>query len=108
MAFVPICRLPHGPARWRSRASPCARARSQLEFKSGTRHARRAIIEAGDAHGGVWCAELVPQFNFYMSGLGYMHPEWGHGMYKGESALGYDRYDLSAADENVRQFLHVQ
>ena len=35
-----------------------------------------------------------PQFNFYMSGIGYGHPEWGHGMYKGENALGYDTYEL--------------
>lgn len=81
---------------------------SQLEFKSGTRHARRAIIEALGPDGGGWRAELLPQFNFYMSGLGYMHPEWGHGVYKGENALGYDSYDLSAVDETAPQFLHVQ
>jgi hypothetical protein len=82
--------------------------RSHVEFKPGTRHARRAIIEAGDASGGTWRAELVPQFNFYMSGLGYMHPEWGHGIYKGDNALTYDKYDLSALDENAPLFLHVQ
>lgn len=43
-----------------------------------------------------------------MSGIGYMHPEWGHGLYKGQSALGYDTYDLATLDETQPLFLHVQ
>ena len=30
-----------------------------------------------------------------MCGLGYMHPEWGHGHDKGELALYFDDYDLN-------------
>ena len=30
-----------------------------------------------------------------MCGLGYMHPEWGHGMYQGDNQSMYDSYDLS-------------
>jgi len=85
-----------------------ASCRSQIEYRAGTRHAKRAVIEAADASGGMWRAELVPRFQFYMSGIGYMHPEWGHGMYKGENALGYDTYDLAAVNENDPRFLHVQ
>lgn len=81
---------------------------AQLDFKSGTRHAKRAVIETTDPKGGAWRAELTPRFNFYMSGIGYMHPEWGHGHYKGENALGYDTYDLGAVNENDPRFLHVQ
>ena len=51
---------------------------------------------------------MTPRFNFYMSGIGYTHPEWGHGQYKGENALGYDSYDLAAVEENSPMFLHVQ
>ncbi len=81
---------------------------SHIDFKSGTRHAKRAAIEATDPEGGRWRAELVPQFNFSMSGIGYGHPEWGHGMYKGEKALGYDRYALADVNEMDPRFLHVQ
>lgn len=81
---------------------------AELTFKSGTRHARHAVIEARDPAGAVWRAELSPRFNFYMSGIGYMHPEWGHGHYKGELAIGYDVYDLAAVNENESRFLHVQ
>ena len=70
--------------------------RSELAFKSGTRHAKvrddRRRRRAGQANG---APTLTPRFNFYMSGIGYMHPEWGHGQYKGETALGYDTFDLA-------------
>jgi hypothetical protein len=85
-----------------------ARCRSEIAYKSGTRHAKSAVIEVADADGNEWRAELEPRFNFYMSGIGYTHPEWGHGQYKGENALGYDTYDLASVNENVPLYLHVQ
>jgi hypothetical protein len=85
-----------------------ARCSSHVEYKSGTRHARRAVIEATDPDGGEWRAELVPLFNFSMSGIGYGHPEWGHGLYKGENALGYDSYVLADVNPMDPRFLHIQ
>ena len=85
-----------------------ARCGSEIVYKSGTRHAKSAIIETIAPDGGAWRAELTPRFNFYMSGIGYMHPEWGHGHYKGENALGYDTYDLASVNENDPRFWHVQ
>ncbi len=81
---------------------------SKLDFKSGTRHAEAATIRTVDPDGGEWEVTLTPKWNFYMSGIGYMHPEWGHGRYVGESALGYDAYDLATLNENELRFLHVQ
>jgi hypothetical protein len=81
---------------------------SRLEFKSGTRHAKRALIETTDPDGGAWRAVLATRYNFYMSGVGYGHPEWGHGQYKGENALGYDTLDLASVNENDPRYLHVQ
>jgi hypothetical protein len=66
------------------------------------------VIETRDPKGGAWRVELSPRFNFYMSGIGYGHPEWGHGQYKGELAIGYDTYDLATVNENDPRFLHVQ
>lgn len=44
-----------------------------------------------------------------MSGLGYTHPEWGHGMDHGESlAVAYDTIDTGSADPNDRLHLHIQ
>src|SRR5579871_3381919 len=81
---------------------------SKIEYKSGTRDAKRAVISVRDAKGEAWEAELLPHYNFYMSGIGYGHPEWGHGQYKGENALGYDSYETAGVNENDPRFLHVQ
>ena len=42
-----------------------------------------------------------------MCGLGYMHPEWGHGHFKGENQSTYDSYDLNE-DPHDPPFLHIQ
>lgn len=85
-----------------------ASCKSTIAFKSGTRHAKGALIETVDPDGGAWRVELTPLYNFYMSGIGYTHPEWGHGQYKGETALGYDEYETAGVNENDPRFLHVQ
>lgn len=85
-----------------------AACRSTIDYKKGTRHARRAVIEARDAKGGEWRAELTQKFNFYMSGIGYGHPEWGHGRYRGELSVGYDSFKTAEVDENLPHFQHIQ
>ena len=43
-----------------------------------------------------------------MSGIGYGHPQWGHGKNRGELSVGYDTERLAAVDRNDPQHLHVQ
>ena len=81
---------------------------SQLAFKPGTRHARDATIRFSDADGGDYQIEVKPQWNFYMSGLGYTNPEWGHGHYRGVLAIGYDAFETSKVNESEMHFVHVQ
>jgi hypothetical protein len=52
--------------------------------------------------------ELEPLYEFQMLGLGYLHPEWSHGVWKGESAVGATRLALPVADPLAVQHLHVQ
>ena len=61
-----------------------------------------------DDAGKAYRLELEPQWNFYMSGLGYTHPEWGHGRYRGELAVGYDAIETAKVNESEFHFLHVQ
>lgn len=82
--------------------------RAEIDFRSGTRHARRATLHFEDLDGGETTIELEPRYHFYMSGAGYLHPEWGHGMYRGELDVDYDRYVLDAVPENEQLYLHVQ
>jgi hypothetical protein len=81
---------------------------STLQFKSGTRHAKSAVIETVDPQNRKWRVTLTPKFNFYMSGIGYMNPDWGHGHYKGENAVGYDEYATAGVNEIDPRFWHVQ
>jgi hypothetical protein len=78
-----------------------------IDWKPGTRHARRAVVSLRTADGP---AEVIfePDYEFYMLGLGYGHPRWGHGLAHGELAV--EREDLTLADVDVRlpQHLHVQ
>ncbi|MDQ2860582.1 MAG: hypothetical protein M3T55_07640 [Pseudomonadota bacterium] len=79
----------------------------QIDWKSGSRHARRAVVTVKDANGS---REIVyePAYAFFMLGLGYGHPRWGHGLAHGPLAV--EREDVALADVDVRlpEHLHVQ
>ena len=74
-----------------------------VDWRSGTRHAQRAVVAWS---GGELTFE--PQFEFFMLGIGYGHPKWGHGLAHGE--LEMEREDLKLADVDPRapHHLHVQ
>jgi len=75
-----------------------------IDWRPGTRHARAATLDLG-ADGEV---TIAPQAEFFMLGLGYGHPTWGHGLNHG--ALAVEREDLVTADLDRRlpHHLHVQ
>jgi len=85
-----------------------ASCRSRIDYKPGTRHAKRCVIETRDAKGGEWRAELTAKYNFYMMGIGYGHPEFSHGRYKGENELMYDSFRTEEVNENLPHFQHIQ
>ena len=84
------------------------RPESQVKFKSGTRHAASAVIRFWNKDEEETQIHIEPLYQFYMSGLGYAHPEWGHGMNKGELATAYDTIDLESVDETSLLCLHIQ
>jgi len=52
--------------------------------------------------------ELDKIYTFRMKGLGYGHPEWGHGVHHGELAVGLEQWDMATIDESDPTFHHVQ
>jgi hypothetical protein len=89
--------------------------RYELSLRPGTRRAAGAVIEydlgAATAHGGphpVDRVTLTPLLDFQMKGLGYLHPEWSHGNWHGESQLGTDSWDASDLDPLAFENIHVQ
>ncbi len=81
-------------------------ARIAIDWKSGARHARHAVVRLPEGGG----REIVyePEYEFYMLGLGYGHPKWGHGF--AHEALSVEREDmkLSEVDPRLPHHLHVQ
>lgn len=49
---------------------------------------------------------------FYMQGIGYTHPEWGHGTHHGPLRVGHDVIELDEAETALRagdmDYIHVQ
>jgi hypothetical protein len=81
---------------------------SELDYRSGSRLARAARLNFTQASGAKIGINLTPRQTFYMRGLGYMHPEWGHGLYHGELATNFEVYDLAAISPADPGYFHVQ
>jgi hypothetical protein len=81
------CRLPAGDdidAHAVGNIEPMPVARHRIEWQPGTRYAKTARIDLTDRRGREIRIELEPLLRFHMAGVGYHHPEWGHGLWKGE------------------------
>lgn len=79
-----------------------------LTFRPGTRHAAGAELHLRGAGADGVEIQLEPILDFYMSGLGYLHPEWGHGLDHDGAAIARDRIVVAEADPNDPLHLHVQ
>ena len=80
----------------------------RIRWRPGTRKAASAEISLlpyrGDAH----VITLEPMFSFQMLGLGYLHPEWGHGLWKGEEVVGFEEWKLADANPLDPRYIHIQ
>jgi hypothetical protein len=79
----------------------------RVRWKPGTRHPQGGSIKMRDADGANWSIELQPMATLLTKGLGYQHPEWGHGRWKGELALGHERLCLAELDALRHDHVHV-
>ncbi len=78
-----------------------------VDYFPGTRHARHAEIILGGTSGEDR-VQLETLYNFYMQGIGYGHPKWGHGLYLGPDASTYDCFKLSEVNEADPLYQHIQ
>jgi hypothetical protein len=79
-----------------------------VSFVKGTRRAdavRIALIEASGERREI---DLEPLLCFRMKGIGYSHPEWGHGRWKGELAVGGESWKVSDLDPMALENQHIQ
>src|SRR5690606_20316760 len=78
-------------------------------LRRGTRHATSAAVELlCEGERRVKIALEFQPLQFYWMGLGYFHPERGHGVYKGPAAVGYEALELASGDASAFQINHVE
>jgi hypothetical protein len=80
----------------------------EIDYLPGTRRAGHARITLVDAEGNREEMDLEPLICFRMKGIGYMHPEWGHGMWKGELAIGGESWKTDELDPMAWENQHIQ
>jgi hypothetical protein len=74
----------------------------------GTRRASSAVITMNDKSGESLEISLEPVMVHRMKGLGYQHPEWGHGKWHGELAIAGESWTDSDLDPLALENIHVQ
>lgn len=79
-----------------------------IDWEPGTRRARRATLRLVPWHGEPHVIDLEPLATFQMKGLGYLNPDWGHGTWKGELAVGTTEWVVADLDPVAPENLHVQ
>lgn len=75
----------------------------ELSFRPGTRNASTAHFQGGGIS-----VELDLGRNFHMHGIGYGHPERGHGTAHGAHDVYIEKHDLADIDLQAPQNAHVQ
>ena len=81
---------------------------NRIRMIPGTRRAESAEITLIKNGGERETIALEPQICFRMKGIGYAHPEWGHGRWKGELAIGGESWKTADLDEMAVENLHIQ
>jgi hypothetical protein len=85
-----------------------ARASYKLTYAPGTRRAKTAEIHMTSRKDERHTITLEPLLTFRMKGIGYRHPEWSHGVWKGELATGASSWACDAADPLDLHNVHIQ
>lgn len=79
-----------------------------IDWEPGTRRARTATLTYTPWNRDPEPIELTPILTFQMLGIGYFHPDWTHGIWKGEAAEAFDEWRLDGLDPEQPQHTHVQ
>jgi hypothetical protein len=77
---------------------PMASAKHKIHWRKGTRLAERAEFQLTSQEGEVLSFSLEPMIRLQLLAIGYQHPEWGHGFWKGEEAIAAESWNLDEID----------
>lgn len=99
---------PQGPEAEDGRMVRLATARHRIAYHPNTRLAKSAEIDLVGHDDSVRTVSFEPILRFHMKGIGYTHPEWGHGMWKGELATRHESFDPATIDLLQPSHFHTQ
>lgn len=77
-------------------------------WKSGTRNVSGGTLTMEQHEGDPIVVELEPILSVRMKGMGYGHPKWGHGFWKGELAIGSESWNLDDIEPLRPENIHIQ
>jgi len=80
----------------------------RIRWRPGTRRAESAEIVLVSHQEEERLITLEPMLTFQMLGLGYLHPDWGHGRWKGEEVVAGEQWNLADLDPVDPRHIHVQ
>jgi hypothetical protein len=80
----------------------------RVTWQPGTRWATAFEYDLVSWSGKVATVTLEPMYHFHMSGIGYGHPKYGHGIWRGESSVEGERISLPVGTPLSRENVHVQ
>jgi hypothetical protein len=79
-----------------------------VRWAPGLRRSQGATLKLLRHDGREERIDLEPLLTFRMRGLGYTHPEWGHGHWHGESAVGSEEHKVEELDNVEPWNIHIQ
>jgi hypothetical protein len=79
-----------------------------ITWEAGKRHASAARLHVRDGEGRDHVVTWRPIDTFMMKGIGYGHPEWTHGGFKGELSVAREDFRPADLDPLLLPHLHIQ
>jgi hypothetical protein len=80
----------------------------RVGWGKGTRRAQAAKLSVKDSRGQDHQVTWAPIATFMMKGIGYGHPEWSHGSWKGDLATEREDFKPADIDPLLAPHLHIQ
>jgi len=82
--------------------------RHQVAYRANSRLASHAQLDLTAANGRTRTITLEPLLRFHMKGLGYGHPVWRQGSWRGECETGHESFDPRELNLLSPDNVHVQ
>ena len=80
----------------------------KTQWEPGKRLARKAEITMVEKSGTRHVITLEPMHRIFMLGVGYLHSEWGHGMWKGDLKIAGETWRIADVDPNDYRLQHIE